>query len=149
MTFKPPRKTPIHHIIWPPPLKPGDLLAVVAPASPVAPDLFAAGAAILETWGFRLSYGPEIFAPRPYHPAADLNAWQFFRRALIAPDVSGVICARGGYGTLRILEHLDYSLLASHPRVPHRLQRYHQSSLPFLPTRRPCHLSRSHRGASG
>jgi muramoyltetrapeptide carboxypeptidase len=116
MTPKPPRKSPNHPIIWPPPLKPGDLLAVVAPASPVAPELFAAGAAILETWGFRLSYGPEIFAPRPYQPAADLQAWQFFRRALIDPEVSGVICARGGYGTLRILEHLDYALLSAHPR---------------------------------
>jgi muramoyltetrapeptide carboxypeptidase len=111
-----PQLTKNHHIIWPSPLQPGGLLAVVAPASPVDPDLFAAGAAILETWGFRLSYGPEIFAPRPYQPAADRTAWQFFRRALIDPDVSGVICARGGYGTLRILEHLDYALFSAHPK---------------------------------
>ncbi len=110
------KKTINHPIIWPPPLKPGDLLAVVAPASPVDPNLFAVGAAILETWGFRLSYGPEIFAPRPYQAAADLEAWQYFRQALMNPEISGIICARGGYGTLRILEHLDYTLLAAHPK---------------------------------
>jgi muramoyltetrapeptide carboxypeptidase len=105
-----------HPIIWPTPVQPGDLLAVIAPASPVDPDLFAAGAIILENWGFRLSYGPEIFAPRPYRPAADLEAWQCFQRALLDPEVRGIICARGGYGTIRILEHLDYQLLASHPK---------------------------------
>ncbi len=89
---------------------------MVAPASPVDRDLFAAGAAILESWGFRLSYGPEIFAPRPYQFAADLEAWQFLHQALTDPDVRGVICARGGYGTLRILEHLDCTLLAAHPK---------------------------------
>ena len=102
--------------MWPPALKPGDLLAVVAPASPVDPNLFAVGAAILENWGFRLSYGPEIFTPRPYQPAADLEAWQYFRQALMDQEISGIICARGGYGTLRILEHLDYTLLAAHPK---------------------------------
>ncbi len=89
---------------------------MVAPASPVDRDLFAAGAAVLEAWGFRLLYGAEIFAPRPYQPAADREAGKFLREALIDPAIAGIICARGGYGTLRILEYLDYTLLASHPK---------------------------------
>jgi len=110
------KKTIHKSILWPSPLKPGDLLAVIAPASPVDRDLFAAGAAILQDWGFRLSYGPEIFATRPYQPAADLEAWQFFQQVLINPEVRGIICARGGYGTIRLLEHLDYTLLNVHPK---------------------------------
>ena len=109
-------KTINHPVMWPPPLKPGDLLAVVAPASPVDRDLFAAGAGILENWGFRLAHGPEIFASRPYQPAADLEVWQYFRQALMNQEISGIICARGGYGTLRILEHLDLTMLAAHPK---------------------------------
>ena len=91
-------------------------MAIIAPASPVDRDLFAAGAAILQTWGFRLSYGPEIFDTRPYQAAADLEVWQFLKQALINPEVRGIICARGGYGTIRLLEHLDYTLLAIHPK---------------------------------
>jgi muramoyltetrapeptide carboxypeptidase len=105
-----------HHITWPPPLQPGDLLAVVAPASPVDRDLFAAGAAILEAWGFQLAYGPEIFASRPYTLDADQEVWHFFRQALCNPEVKGIICARGGYGTIRILEHLDFTLLSARPK---------------------------------
>ena len=111
-----PKKTINHPVMWPPPLKPGDLLAVVAPASPVDRDLFAAGAGILENWGFRLAYGPEIFASRPYQTAADLEVWQYLRQALMNQEISGIICARGGYGTLRILEHLDYTMLAAYPK---------------------------------
>jgi muramoyltetrapeptide carboxypeptidase len=110
------KKTIAQPLVWPRPLKPGDLLAVIAPASPVDPDLFAAGAAILEAWGFRLVYGPEIFASRPYTAAADLEAWQCFCQALLNPEVAGIICARGGYGTLRLLEHLDFTLLGAHPK---------------------------------
>jgi muramoyltetrapeptide carboxypeptidase len=79
-------------------------------------DLFSAGAAILETWGFRITYGPEIFASRPYRPEADREARKFLQKALLDPEVRGIVCARGGYGTLRILDHLDYSLLAGHPK---------------------------------
>ena len=103
-------------IIWPAPLKPGDLLAVVAPASPVDPDLFTTGAAWLKKWGFRLSYGPEIFVPRPFRIEADLEVWRFLTQALANPEVRGIISARGGYGALRLLEHLDYGLLRADPK---------------------------------
>jgi muramoyltetrapeptide carboxypeptidase len=102
--------------VWPPPLEPGDLLAVVAPASPVDPDLFAVGASILESWGFRLCYGPEIFARRPFQAEADHKTWHFLEQALIDSEVRGVICARGGYGTIRILERLDFPLMAAQPK---------------------------------
>jgi muramoyltetrapeptide carboxypeptidase len=116
MTIASSTKPSPHPAIWPAPPQPGDLLAVIAPASPVDPALFAAGAAVLENWGFRLSHGPEIFSPRPYRPAADLDARQFLHQAILAPQVRGLICARGGYGTLRLLEHLDYRLLAENPK---------------------------------
>lgn len=102
--------------IWPAPLQPGDLLAVVAPASPVAREAFAAGAAILEGWGLRLAYGEEIFAPRPYGAAADAAVVERLQQAIRDPEVQGIICARGGYGTIRLLERLEPELLAAHPK---------------------------------
>lgn len=101
---------------WPAPLQPGDLLAIVAPASPISREAFDAGAAVLETWGLRLVHGPEIFAPRPYTAAADRAAAQRLVQAIIDPEVKGIICARGGYGTIRLLEYLDLTLLAEHPK---------------------------------
>ncbi len=104
------------HPIWPTPLQPGDRLAVVAPASPISREAFAAGAAVLEDWGLHLVYGPEIFAPRPYLAATDKEVARRLAAAILSPDIKGIICARGGYGTIRLLEHLDLSLLAAQPK---------------------------------
>ncbi|MGQ9921305.1 MAG: S66 peptidase family protein [Desulfobacca sp.] len=101
---------------WPKPLQPGDLLAIIAPASPISREAFAAGVAVLETWGLRLTHGPEIFAPRPYTAAADLAAARRLVQVVTDPEVRGIICARGGYGTIRLLKHLDLTLLGQHPK---------------------------------
>ncbi len=113
MTPSAPRKT---NPIWPMPLQPGDLLAIVAPASPISREAFAAGIAVLATWGLRLTHGAEIFAPRPYTTAADKAAAQRLAQAITDPEIKGIICARGGYGTIRLLQHLDLTLLAQHPK---------------------------------
>lgn len=102
--------------LWPPLLRPGDFVAVVAPASPVSREAFAAGAGILESWGIRLAYGPEIFAPRPYEVPVDRAVAQQLAQAIVDPEIKGIICARGGYGTIRLLEYLDLTLLAAHPK---------------------------------
>lgn len=102
---------------WPPPLQPGDLLAVVAPASPVEREKFLAGLFWLQHWGFRVHYGEEIFQERHYRAECDIQLGQILSRKLLDPEVKGVICARGGYGTLKLLEHLDYAALAANPKI--------------------------------
>jgi muramoyltetrapeptide carboxypeptidase len=101
---------------WPAPLQPGDLLAVVAPASPISREAFDAGAAVLATGGLHLVHGPEIFATRPYTAAADRAAARRLVQVIVDPAIKGIICARGGYGTIRLLEHLDLTLLTEHPK---------------------------------
>lgn len=103
-------------LLWPEPLQPGDQLAIVAPASPIAPEAFGPGVALLESWGLRVVYGSEVFAPRPYTVATDRQVAEHLTRAIMNPKVKGIICARGGYGTIRLLEYLDLALLAAHPK---------------------------------
>jgi muramoyltetrapeptide carboxypeptidase len=102
---------------WPPSLIPGDLLAVVAPASPVEREKFLAGLFWLQHWGFRVRYGEEIFQERHYRAECDIQLGQILSQQLLDPEVKGVICARGGYGTLKLLEHLDYAALADNPKI--------------------------------
>lgn len=102
---------------WPPPLQPEDLLAVVAPASPVVRASFLAGVRCLEEWGFRVRYSEEIFARRPYKAAADQRLGQILNQTLTDPEVRGVLSARGGYGSLKLLEYLDYAKLAATPKL--------------------------------
>ncbi|MFZ0051379.1 MAG: hypothetical protein WAK96_06350, partial [Desulfobaccales bacterium] len=50
---------------WPPPLSPGEVIALAAPASCVAREAWEAGVRVLRDWGFRVKCGPEVFSSRP------------------------------------------------------------------------------------
>ncbi|WP_369805049.1 LD-carboxypeptidase [Pseudonocardia sp. MH-G8] len=102
--------------VRPGPLRAGDRVAVVAPAGPVPADLLAAGLAVLESWGLRAT---PCFAAGgrdarlPYLAADDATRAAQLQRAWCDPDVDAVLCARGGYGGLRVLDHLDRDAMAA------------------------------------
>lgn len=98
-------------------LRPGDTIGIIAPASPGDPELAAAGVRWLEAQGFRVRLGATVDQTQGYLSgpdelrAADINAM------FAAPDIDGIICLRGGYGTMRLLELLDYSVIRAHPKA--------------------------------
>jgi muramoyltetrapeptide carboxypeptidase len=101
----------------PPALRPGATLGIIAPASPPPPDQLDAGAAALERLGYRVVFGAHTreryghLAGRDEDRAADLQA--MFARE----DVDGIICARGGSGSIRLLPHLDFAAIRARPKV--------------------------------
>jgi muramoyltetrapeptide carboxypeptidase len=90
-------------------LRPGDRIAVVAPSSPVSPDLLTRGCARLRAAGLDVVTGEHVLARyaggrlagTDEERAADLTA------AWCDDSVRAVLCARGGYGALRLLARLD------------------------------------------
>jgi muramoyltetrapeptide carboxypeptidase len=108
-------RRPGRPLLRPPRLRPGDLVAVVSPAGPVVPDRLAAGIAVLRAWGLRVRVGTpqsgqgghRYLADNDEQRAAELTA------AWTDPEVRAVWAARGGYGTQRLLDRLDWSLLAA------------------------------------
>ncbi len=103
-------------VLWPPPLTPGDVVAVAAPASPVSPEAWQAGVQVLEAWGFRVVSCPEVFDERPWGQAIDRQRAQRFQEIWHDPEVKAIIGARGGYGSLKILPFLDIKSLARRPK---------------------------------
>ncbi|WP_199520347.1 LD-carboxypeptidase [Kitasatospora sp. MBT63] len=100
----------------PPHLLPGDRVAVAAPAGPVDPALLARGTALLTSWGLEVTVLPHVhdrhlghLAGRDHDRAADLT------EALADPAVRAVFCARGGYGTQRTVDLVDWARLADAP----------------------------------
>ncbi|MEJ2852270.1 MULTISPECIES: S66 peptidase family protein [unclassified Saccharothrix] len=97
-------------------LRAGDRVALVAPAGPVAPGMLRAGTAWLEAWGLEVVHGKHVTDTHPTLPhlagtdadrAADLtDAWT-------DPSITAVFAARGGYGTQRILDLVDWDALAA------------------------------------
>jgi muramoyltetrapeptide carboxypeptidase len=99
-------------------LAPGDTLGLIAPSGGVQePNRVERAAERLGALGFRVKQGPGCgaswgyFAGKDSIRAADINA--FFAD----PEVDGIVCLKGGYGTPRILDHIDYASIARNPKV--------------------------------
>ena len=104
--------------MFPRPLKRGDTLGVVAPAGPSEAAALEAGLAFLRelgdfhfTWAANLGEQWGYLAGEDHARAAGLM--EMFSR----PDVAGILCARGGYGSARLLPYLDFDLIRSHPKL--------------------------------
>lgn len=103
-------------MLIPPALRPGDTIAIVPTARAISVEELQDGIALAESWGLRVKLGAGIgrkhFQQAGTGPerAADLQA------ALNDPAVRAIWCARGGYGTIHLLEHLDLSVLRRDPK---------------------------------
>jgi muramoyltetrapeptide carboxypeptidase len=98
-------------------LKPGGTLGVVAPASPFDRKSFYAGVQVLESMGFCIVIPEEIYDKDGYLAGSDQNRAAQLNRLFADPEVDGIICARGGYGAMRILPLLDVGVVSSNPKV--------------------------------
>lgn len=103
-------------MIYPRPLKQGDSVAIVSPASKIDTKLVDGACATLESWGFRPVVGScckgecGSFSGTVGQRLGDLRA------ALENPDVRAVLCSRGGYGVVQMIEHFRDSMWNNDPK---------------------------------
>jgi muramoyltetrapeptide carboxypeptidase len=102
--------------LWPPAAKPGDTVAVAAPASPISRADWEAGVGLLAEWGFKVRFGPEVFEARDWGGATDLKVARRFQEIWLDPEVKAIVGVRGGYGSLKVLPHLGLEALAGAPK---------------------------------
>lgn len=111
----------IFHPRLPPPLHPGDTLALFTPAGPVR-DIkeMQRGMDILKSMGFRLKLLtdiPPLNNPEMYLAAPDSERAAEFHALWNDPEICAVIAVRGGFGCLRMLGLIDYPLLMKTPKL--------------------------------
>jgi muramoyltetrapeptide carboxypeptidase len=104
--------------IRPPRLRAGATLGVVAPASPLynRSDI-ARATRTLEALGFRVKLGAHVRDRHGYLAGTDAARAADFMAVWLDAEVDGVLCLRGGYGTSRMLDGLDWDALARRPKV--------------------------------
>lgn len=99
----------------PEPLRPGSIIAVVAPASPFDRDELFRGLAWLRT-RYRLKLTPGILTRTGYTAGDDTRRSEELARAMVDPEVEAIVAARGGYGAMHLLDALPWKQLAKKPR---------------------------------
>ena len=99
-------------------LQPGDLVGVLAPASPCPQPELEAGCAILKKLGLEVVLEVGREGPHPsYLAAGDKYRASSFNRFVGDPSIKAIFCARGGYGSLRILSKISYEQLHLNPKA--------------------------------
>ena len=97
-------------------LKRGDRVALAAPARAVSPKEMAPAIAMLESWGLQVIVSKGLYEQEGQLAGSDRHRAAFLQELLDAPDIKAIFCCRGGYGTVRIIDRLDFKRFAEHPK---------------------------------
>jgi muramoyltetrapeptide carboxypeptidase len=100
----------------PPLLKQGDKVAIVAPAGKVKKGALDDSLRLIESWGLKIIISEHAYDQHGYFSSNDANRLSDLQLALDNPEITAIIMARGGYGTTRILEKLDFRAFLRFPK---------------------------------
>ncbi len=100
-----------------PRLEKGDLMGVAAPCARFDQSLLNQGIDSLKQLGFAVRIPEQIYEKKRYLAGEDLCRAAVINELAADPDVKGIICARGGFGAMRMLAHLDWDLIQTRPKL--------------------------------
>lgn len=103
--------------IRPAKLEQGDTVGVVALSSPIKMDRLPAKLEMIEQLGLRYILGKTIAEHEGYLAGSDEERVADLHAMIEDPEIKAIFCVRGGYGIGRILDKIDYQLLADHPKI--------------------------------
>jgi muramoyltetrapeptide carboxypeptidase len=96
----------------------GDLVSLVAPSGSASdPSRVEASIRALESLGLRVKASPRCADARGYLAGEDAARARELEAAFADPETTAVFCLKGGYGTPRILDRIDYGIIAAHPKA--------------------------------
>jgi muramoyltetrapeptide carboxypeptidase len=104
-------------IVKPPSLRPGDRVAIIAPASNIKSELLDAGVAGLRRMGYEPVYLPGILERDVYFAGSPERRFRELEEMLERDDVAALVCARGGYGANYLLSQFDFEMFQRHPKI--------------------------------
>ena len=103
-------------MIQPPYLKKGDKIAIVSPARRITFEEVFPAMKLFQKWDFEVVLGTHVFGNNHQFSGTDEQRLQDFQQMLDDPSIRAIIAARGGYGTVRIIDKLDFSRFSQHPK---------------------------------
>ncbi len=112
-----PAYAPKKPTLYPPLLKPGDTVGIITPSSPAADDAYAIAANNFNALGLCVKWGEHVLKRHGYLGGRDEERLADLHSMFADPDVKAIVCLRGGSGAARLLDKLDYDLIARNPKV--------------------------------
>ena len=103
-------------IQFPPYLKKGDTIGIVCPAGKMEKEKALTCIEVLQQWGYRVTVGPTLGGSHHYFSGTDAERLQDLQQMLDDDNIKAILCGRGGYGTSRIIDALDFKKFKKHPK---------------------------------
>lgn len=94
----------------------GSTVAIAAPARSISKEEIAFAEKMLSDTGFNVFYDDRLFGIDGQYAGSDTMRTQYFQELLDNPDIDAVLCARGGYGSVRIIDSLDFRKFSDNPK---------------------------------
>ena len=105
-------------IIKPKRLKKGDIIGIIAPASPVwDSNKIDKSIRYFEQLGYHVELGEHILKRHGYLAGIDEERIEDFHAMIANPKIKAIIALRGGYGAGRIVDRVDYTLIRKNPKI--------------------------------
>jgi muramoyltetrapeptide carboxypeptidase len=104
-------------IIKGPRLQPNQTVGVIAPSSPVSQSEILQGLKLLESFPLKIRLGRHLFDHLNYLAGHDHNRVFDIHQMFSDPEIKAIFCARGGYGSARLLNKIDFDLIRKNPKI--------------------------------
>ena len=103
-------------MLRPPDLKAGDKVGILSTARKISLDEIQPAIKVLEDWGLEVIAGDTIGLEHNQYAGTDQQRRADIQKMMNDPEIKAIICARGGYGTVRIIDDIDYTTLLNRPK---------------------------------
>lgn len=120
-------------------LQKGDLIYITAPAKAIEQEHVLFAKAFLEINGFKVKISANCLGQHNYFSGTDEERQADFQEGIDDPEVKAILCARGGYGCVRIVDQLNWAGMLRHPKwiigfsditvFHHRMQKFNLPSI--------------------
>lgn len=97
-------------------LKKGDRIFILSTARFILPEELEKSLQLFESWGLEYELGAHLFTASNQMAGNDEQRAQDLQKALDDPTIKAIVCARGGYGTVRLLDRIDFSTFQKNPK---------------------------------
>lgn len=97
-------------------LQPGDTIAITSTARKISREELIPAIKIFKSWGLKVLESPSLYNIENQYAGTDTERTDAFQQLLDDQDVRAIMCARGGYGTVRIIDQLDFTAFVKNPK---------------------------------
>jgi muramoyltetrapeptide carboxypeptidase len=98
-------------------LEANQTVGIIAPSSPVEQSEISEGLRLLTSFPLKVRQGEHLFDRQRYLAGSDHDRVSDLHEMFSDPEVKAVFCARGGYGSARLLQEIDFPLIRNNPKI--------------------------------